>query len=225
MEVTELENIASLIGEPARIKMLWSLLDGRAYTATELSYFSNTSPQSASMHLAKLVQASLLKVSVQGRHRYYSFATDEVAFAIESIGGLVPKHKILQRNLSEQPIRYCRTCYDHLAGKVGVIIHDKILEKNYLVKKEDSYVLTSGGEVWFSSMGIDIPSLIKKRRTFVKPCLDWSERRYHLAGTIGASLLSVFLERDFVRRKRNSREIIVTTQGRHGLRQFLQIDI
>jgi DNA-binding transcriptional ArsR family regulator len=226
MDTKELERIAALIGEPARAKILWSLLDGKAYTATELSHFSDTSAQSASMHLSKLVQASLLKVSVQGRHRYYSFSRDEVAYAIEALAGLTAKPQTrLQVSDSDYTIRHCRTCYDHLAGTAGVAIHDRLIERNYLFPEHEKYSVTDAGKKWFNGLGIDTPLLVQQRRVFARPCLDWSERRYHLAGSLGAAFLDFLLSGDYMRRVKNSRAVIITSIGQGYLYDILKIDL
>ena len=229
MDIKKLESIATLIGEPARAKMLWSLLDGRAYTPTELALFSDTSPQSASSHLSKMVQAGLLKVSVQGRHRYYSFSRDEVAYAIEALGSLASiKSKDtppVAEAKTKSPIKYCRTCYDHLAGKVGVAIHDKLLERNYIQLDGGRYSITDGGQNWFAGLSIFTQELERGRRAFAKPCLDWSERKYHLAGALGAALLSSLLREGFLRKTKDSRVVVVTSKGSNQLYDLLKLEI
>ena len=226
MEIAQLEQMASLIGEPTRAKILWSLLDGKAYTATELSIMAGATPQNASMHLGKLVQANLLKVDSQGRHRYYSFARDEVAYAIEGMANLIPAVGSKQTNRTKDiPIRYCRSCYDHLAGKVGVLLSESLLKYNYIKMVEDRYEITEAGWGWLSYLEIDTPALHKIRRPLVKPCLDWSERRYHISGALGAVLLSYMLEKDWVRRISNSREILITSKGRSNLYDLLALSL
>lgn len=226
METTDLENMAALIGEPVRARMLWALLDGRAYTATELSLFADTSPQNASMHLARLVQASLLKVNAQGRHRYYSFARDEVAYAIEALANLVPP-QAPEKPLPEKasPIKHCRTCYDHLAGKAGVMITDNLLQKGYLHEQDNAFTVPPAGQQWFAGLHIDIAALQKKRRVLARPCLDWSERRYHLAGTLGAALLNKMLEADWVRSTQHSRAVVITATGQQQLYELLGVQV
>src|SRR5579859_1540745 len=216
MDVEErFSQLASLIGEPARSKMLWNLLDGRAFTATELALMAGVSPQSASMHLNKLVQAELLRVENQGRHRYYQFSSRDVAYAIEAIANLLPNEKPAAREniASNGHIKYCRTCYDHLAGKVGVSITDRLLKNKLIVPVETNYEVTTTGRKWFSQLDIETDELKGQRRTFAKKCLDWSERRHHIAGSLGAALLEKMISDDWIRKTKNSRVIIVTAKG------------
>ncbi|MBO9631522.1 MAG: helix-turn-helix transcriptional regulator [Chitinophagaceae bacterium] len=227
MEVQEsFKQIASLIGEPARSTMLWCLLEGRAMTATELAFAADVSAQSASMHLSKLMQASLLKQEKQGRHKYYKLAKPEVAYVIESIASLLPEKKENRKVPDHNSgVRFCRTCYDHLAGKVGVSITEQLLRKGYLLYSETDYSIPAKGSKWFHALGIDIEALRSQRRAFARPCLDWSERRHHLAGSLGSALLNMMLEKDWMRRKKQSREIILTSEGTRKLYELLKLDI
>ncbi|MBB6499349.1 ArsR/SmtB family transcription factor [Pedobacter cryoconitis] len=226
MEIAQLENIATLIGEPARIKMLWVLMDGKAYTATELSLFGEVSPQSASMHLGKLVQAGLLKVIAQGRHRYFSYANDEVAYAIEALANLVPVQKeSCQSGAKNVPVKNCRTCYDHIAGKAGVAITDRILKLAYLSEKGQQYELTDKGHSFFTGFGIDTDVLLKLKRPFARPCLDWSERRFHLAGSLGRAILEKMFQDDWMRRTQNSRALVITSKGERSLYDILGVEL
>ncbi|HEY4151329.1 MAG TPA: winged helix-turn-helix domain-containing protein, partial [Chitinophagaceae bacterium] len=130
---TQIAHISSLVGDPVRSRILWQLLDGRAYTATELANGADTSPQNMSMHLGKLVRADLLAVESQGRHRYYRFARQEVAYAIEALANLVPGRPTAPQPEANTAIRYCRTCYDHLAGKIGVLITDSLVKQKIIL--------------------------------------------------------------------------------------------
>ena len=143
----QFKQIAALIGDPTRATILWTLLDGKAFTATELAITADTSPQNISMHLSKLVQAGLLCVESQGRHRYYKFSGKDIAYAIEAMANLIP-HPTTKKNLPSEnisPIKYCRTCYDHLAGKVGVLITDSLVQQKIIVDKNNSFELSSKG--------------------------------------------------------------------------------
>lgn len=223
----EIRYISSLIGDPVRSNILWTLLDGRAYSASELAISANTSPQNISMHLNKLLQAELLTVQAQGRHRYYSFAKPEVAYAIEAIGILVPneRHKRVVRSTGNTAITYCRTCYDHLAGKVGVVLTDAILEQNIIEVQNVAYIVTTKGERFFSELAIDLDELQKERRIFARPCLDWSERRHHLAGSLGAGLLERMMSLDYFRRIRNTRALILTSKGQSFFYEKLKVSV
>jgi DNA-binding transcriptional ArsR family regulator len=219
---TAFKHIAALIGDPTRATILWTLLDGKAFTATELAIAADTSPQNISMHLTKLVQADLLSVESQGRHRYYKFSRKDVAYAIEALANLVPAAGNAPAVEQDSAVKYCRTCYDHLAGKIGVAISDSLISQEIL---SETFDLTTKGNKWFDKLGINIDALKQQRRTFIRPCLDWSERRHHLAGAVGAALLDMMLAEDWLRRMRQSRAIVVTAEGEKMLRQYFKLTI
>lgn len=216
---------ATLIGDPTRAAIMWTLLDGRAFTATELAIVANTSPQNISMHLGKLLEADLLCVEKQGRHKYYRFLNKEVAYAVEAMANLVPKPEVSLRNESESdpPIKFCRTCYDHLAGKIGVALTDSLLKQKIIIEKNNVYEISPEGEKWFSRFGINIEEAQKQKRIFLKPCLDWSERRNHIAGSIGALLLNKMMDEDWFRRTKDSRAMIITGKGEKELLKNFKI--
>lgn len=218
--------IASLIGDPTRASILWTLLDGKAFTATELSIAVNTSPQNISMHLAKLLEADLLCVEKQGRHKYYRFSNKEVAYVIESMASLIPP-KIPQKKSPERhsPIKHCRTCYDHLAGKMGVAVAESLLEQKIILDSDNKFEVSLEGEKWFSDFGINLKDLKKQRRLFLKPCLDWSERKNHIAGSLGASLLDKMIADDWLRKTKDSRAIQITGKGEKELLKHFKIVI
>jgi DNA-binding transcriptional ArsR family regulator len=216
-------HIASLIGEPVRAKILWTLMDGRAYTARELAIGVETTPQNLSMHLSKLLRAGLLSVEAQGRHRYYTFARVEVADAIEAMANLIPADQAVRRDTGAVPIDYCRTCYDHLAGKVGVAIAESLLRQKLIVYRDKDLDVTPKGVQWFAELGIDCGEVRQQRRVFAKPCLDWTERRHHLAGALGAALLEKMLEAHWLRRTAQSRAVVLTSKGRQALEAHFTI--
>jgi DNA-binding transcriptional ArsR family regulator len=220
----QFSQIASLLGDRARSLMLWYLLDGRAYTATELAICADVSPQSASNHLKKLVDADILKVEKQGRHRYYRFASPDAAYAIESLANLLPSEKESLKKEIPDPIgaAYARTCYDHLAGRLGVRITDALLDKGFIKTAGEKYDITEDGIDWFESLDIDITILKSKRRSFAHPCLDWTERRHHLAGALGAALLDKMISKGWIRKRRNSREVDITYVGQKMLSGLLK---
>lgn len=227
MEETQFITTASLLCEPSRAKIVWNLLDGRAYTASELATVSDLSPTSISNHLSKLLAGAILKVDVQVRHRYYSFANAEVAYAVESLANLSHQNAVtgVKKPLDQNKIKYCRTCYDHLAGKVGVLIVEQLIADMLIDLQNKNFRVTERGSDFFSKFGLEVIELQKQRRHFAKACLDWSERKYHLAGSLGAALLDRMLQLDWLRRTKNSRAIIVTSLGRNGLKNTFGIDV
>lgn len=218
-------HITGLIGEKSRAIILWTLLDGKAYTATELAVSANISPTAASNHLSKLVGANLLIADKQGRHRYYRFANDNVALVIENIAGLLPIADISMQNNEHQctGIKYARTCYDHLAGKVAVDLTKGLLHKEIIVIDENQYHVTTKGKVWFNELGIDINLALSMKRKLAFPCLDWSERKHHLGGALGALLLDTMITKDWIRKVKQSREVIITGTGKTALYNTLDL--
>jgi len=216
---------ATLIGDATRASILWNLLDGRAFTATELAIAIETSAQNISMHLGKLLDADLISVEKQGRHKYYRFSNKEVAYAVEAMANLIPKPEISAKKKTENypPIKYCRTCYDHLAGKIGVALADSLLEQKIIIEKNNTFEISPEGEKWFSDFGVNIGDAKKQKRIFLKPCLDWSERRYHIAGSVGTLLLNKMLEQDWIRRTKDSRVIIITGKGEKEMLKSFKI--
>jgi len=219
--------LTTLICEPNRAKMLWNLLDGRAYTAGELALTADVSKTSASNHLSKLLEAGIVKVQNQGRHRYFSFSKPEVAYVVESLANLageMPSRNI-ERITPPGGVKYCRTCYDHLAGYVGVLITEG-MESNALIEKYgDAYKITKKGWVWLESVGVSRIKVEESRRPLTRQCLDWSERKPHLAGHVGALLLEKMFEKDWFRRVKNSRELVVTSLGSKAIYELLQVKI
>lgn len=227
MEEDKFISTASLLCEPSRAKIVWNLLDGRAYTASELALVSDLSATSVSNHLSKLLNGEIVKVDVQGRHRYYSFANPEVAYVVESLASLTNKKPVPKPNkpLSKNEIKYCRTCYDHLAGKVSVQITDKLLSQEMVLLKDKTFVVTENGREFFKDFGLELTELQKQRRHFAKACLDWSERKYHISGSLGAALLDKMLQLDWLRRTKNSRAIVITSVGQNGLRDRFDVEL
>ena len=218
----QFKEAAALIAEPIRATILWTLLDGRAFTATELAIAADTSASNISMHLARLVRGGLLKVESQGRHRYYALSGPETAYAVEALASLgSPGGAESDKNTS--PIQQCRTCYDHLAGKTGVAVTDALIKQGMITNIDSSFGLTAKGKRWFGELGINVDELATLRRSFLRPCLDWSERRYHIAGSLAAALLDKMLQADWIRRTRNSRAVIVTGKGQKELYNVLKI--
>ncbi|MBF5043424.1 winged helix-turn-helix transcriptional regulator [Aggregicoccus sp. 17bor-14] len=210
---------AHLIGEPARAHMLTRLLDGAARTAGELAREAGITPQTASAHLAQLLEGGLVQVAAQGRHRYYRLAGPEVARALEALSLLTPAARAAAR--VPEPLRFARTCYDHLAGKLAVDLVGALERKGHLAGGEDAYALTAEGERYFAHLGVDLERLARGKRAFARPCLDWSERRPHLAGALGAALAECLFERKWVARAPEGRGVRLTVTGRQGFERDL----
>jgi DNA-binding transcriptional ArsR family regulator len=214
-----LAEIAHLMGDPARANMLHALMDGRALTAKELAWLAGVAPQTASGHLARLMQGGLLAVAVQGRHRYYRLAGPEVAAALEGLmvlAGTQPSSRRLPLRVGEELSR-ARTCYDHFAGRLGIGLHDALVAGGHLTVADGGYGLTASGAAAFAGLGVDIGAAKAGRRAALRPCLDWSERRPHLAGSLAAALACRCFETGWVRRKKDSRAVILTDEGRDAL--------
>jgi DNA-binding transcriptional ArsR family regulator len=218
-----LASTAALVADPARAAMLTSLLDGRSSPAGELARIANVSPQSASMHLSQLVDGGFLKVSQQGRHRYYRIAKPEVAHVIESLGAISMPEKY-KSSRADQALCYARTCYDHLAGELAVELTASF-ERNgvIVVRGHRDYELTPRGELFFRQWDIDVNALRRLRRGFAMRCLDWTERRDHVAGALGAAICEKFLEFRWVTRDQHSRTVHVSLSGRQQLSRLLNL--
>jgi DNA-binding transcriptional ArsR family regulator len=219
----EISRISTIIGDPVRSVILWTLLDNRAYTAIELANVVETSPQNISIHLSKLVNADLLTVESQGRHKYYKLLNPEIAGVIEGIANLVPKERQKKVTDNNSGIKYCRTCYDHLAGKIGVEITAKLIDEKYIVLDNKAFLVTEEGKNFFNNLGIDLEALKKQKRIFAKPCLDWSERKHHFSGSLAAALLNKMFEMDWIRRIDNSRAVSITANGQKALYDKLKL--
>lgn len=217
----QFKQAAAMIGDPTRATILWTLMEGKSLTATELAIACNTTPQNISMHLQKLLQAEMLQVESQGRHRYYRFSRTEIAYAIEALIHIAPSEPAVEKTVQLAPIKYCRSCYDHLAGKVSVALTDSLLRQRILVYEKNTFDVTPKGVKWFQAQGIDCKLLRSKKRAFARPCLDWSERRHHLGGALGAALFELMLNADWLRRTAHSRVVVVTGKGMKKLQHLL----
>lgn len=195
--------IAKLIAEPTRAIILDCLMNNQALPASELAYMAKVSHPTISSHLSKLVEGNLLTVEQHGRHRYYRLANQEVAEVLEKLGTIAPTVQVRSLKQSSQlkQIRYARTCYDHLAGKLGVEITEKLLDRQFIILEDGEYIVTEQGKKWFLNFGINVNEADTKRRVFAKPCLDWSERRYHISGWLGSAIAKLLLNRDGLRKR------------------------
>jgi DNA-binding transcriptional ArsR family regulator len=209
-----ISRIASAIGEPARARILYCLMDGHARTSTELAIVAEVSPSTASVHLHRLAAEHLIKVLVQGKHRYYSLEGPSVASVLEGLCVLAggPRDTFVPSTPSR--LRAARTCYDHMAGTLGVSLHDRFHALRWL---SGSYGLTLKGTQAFEALGVDIDATRALRRHFACACLDWSERRPHIGGALGAALFKVALKKRWVVQELDSRALSVTSHGRREM--------
>ena len=217
----------ALIGDPARANIIAALMDGKARTATELAYAAGVSPQTTSAHLAKLTEGRLITLTRQGRHRYYSLAGREVAEAIEALMRLAANGPPRYRPTGprDEAMRRARTCYDHLAGRLGVALADALTKRRYLRAVGNDFEATKSGRRFFDDFGIDLDAAHGHRRAFARSCLDWSERRPHIAGALGAALADRCLELRWIARIEDGRAMRITKRGARGLADTLGIEI
>jgi DNA-binding transcriptional ArsR family regulator len=221
-----LETFAKIIGDATRIRMLQLLMEGRALTAKELAYGAHVEPATATQHLRRLQEGGLLTVKAQGRHKYFKLTSPLVAELMELLMVLAPE----QRGRAvgpriEEPLRRGRMCYDHLAGELGIGITEALIKQGILRKEADAFALTKRGGPWFAALGIDVERARGLRRKFAASCLDWSERRDHLGGALGAALAERLVDLGWIARKRNSRAVSVTEAGRKRLAEEFRLDL
>ncbi|RAH98174.1 transcriptional regulator [Acuticoccus sediminis] len=225
VEGPNIARVAALIGDPARAGMLNALLGGMALTAGELADVAGVTRPTASGHLAQLEDGGLLAREKQGRHVYFRLATDDVARLIEALGVFAagPAGYRPRTGPRDPELRRARVCYDHLAGTLAVAILDALVDDGVFARTDEALALTAPGRVRLTDLGIDLPALEARRRPLCRACLDWSERRHHLAGALGAALLSAFVDRHWVRRVAGTRSVIVTPAGERAFREDLRI--
>ena len=230
LSTASLAETASLIGDLARASMLAALMDGRALSAAELAQLAGISPQTASGHLAKLTQAGLLSMEKQGRHRYHRLASPSVARMLEQIMSVSAERETgaashgprVVTGPRDKALRYARTCYDHLAGEVAVAITDSMVRAGHIELTSEAGALTPQGTRFLQDLGIEPGACArhapqrKSARVFCRPCLDWSERRHHIAGTLGAALFQHYLKQGWIRRPEGTRSVAVTPAGQQA---------
>jgi DNA-binding transcriptional ArsR family regulator len=220
MHEVDLAAVGRLVGDPSRAAMLEALMAGRALAAGELARVAGIGRPAASEHLTRLAAGGLVVVVAQGRHRYYRMAGPEVAAVLESLSRIAPAKPVrsLRQSGHARSLAFARTCYDHLAGTCGVALHDAAFDRGGLVAERDAYRLTGPGETAFEGMGVDLDRLHSSRRALARPCLDWTERRAHLAGALAAAVTDRLLERGWlVRRSSDTRALRLTDVGREEL--------
>lgn len=221
-EGPDIARIASLVGDPARANMLSALMGGTALTASELALEAGVSLPTASSHLSKLMEGGLLTLASQGRHRYYGLAGPQVAGMIEAITGVAEAvgPKRVRPGPRDAAMRTARVCYDHLAGEQAVAMLDRLVEKDILLRDDNQIRLGPSAASHFAAIGIDVGA--RPRRPVCRACLDWSVRRSHLAGTLGAAILDKILAEKWARREKDSRAVVFSPPGRHAFeRVFL----
>jgi DNA-binding transcriptional ArsR family regulator len=220
--------VAALVGDTARATILAALMGGEALTGSELASLARISRPTASEHLSKLVNARLIAVTKQRRYRYYRIASPLVARMLESMKAVAaievpPRHQ--PRSPQDDRLRFARTCYDHLAGQLGVAIADALVARGYIMLTEDGGEVTDSGTYFLSAFGVELTLQSRSRRIFCRPCLDWSERRYHVAGLVGAEIWRCCLELGWVRRDRDTRAVRITPPGQIGLRDTFGVSL
>jgi DNA-binding transcriptional ArsR family regulator len=219
--------VAALVGDPARATMVSALLDGRARTASELAGAARVTAQTASTHLAKLTEAGLLSVARAGRHRYFRLASPTVVDMIDGIVAVAlakrPRYRPLSRRA--RALSAARICYDHLAGRLSVDVTDACATRAYLVLGAEAAEITWAGTRFFTAFGIELSARRSRRRHVCRLCLDWTERRPHIAGAVGAALTRRYFDLGWLRRLKDSQAVVVTPVGRRGFRETFGIDV
>ncbi len=228
VSTADIATIATLVGDPARAAMLQALMDGRALTAAELARTAGITPQTASGHLSRLVAAGLLRVEPQGRHRYHRLGSPAIARMLEGImqvaADAAPAARPVRTGPRDLALRTARTCYDHLAGRLGVALAGSLVAAGHLDLGDDAGILTPAGTDFLKEIGVPI-LVTGKARAFCRPCLDWSERRVHLAGSLGRALCRHCLDQGWVRQVPGSRALTITLPGAQALRRHFDIDM
>ena len=222
LSINGLAETASLVGDPTRAAMLMALMDGRALTAGELARAGGVTAQTASGHLAKMLEAGLLALEAQGRHRYYRLASASIAGMLEAmmVAAAPPPIRTGPRDAA---MRRARICYDHLAGEIAVALTGAMVARGQIEIGPDGAALTESGRLLLSEIGVELPPE-GKGAVFCRPCLDWSERRHHIAGAVGAALYRTFVARGWIRRAAEGRTVTFSPPGREALRRHFGVE-
>ncbi|MFD2370652.1 ArsR/SmtB family transcription factor [Brevibacillus sp. GCM10020057] len=202
-------------------------LQNTALPASELAYIAKVSHPTISSHLSKLIDGNLIIAEQHGRHRYFRLANEEVAEVLEKLGTIAPTVQVRSLRQSDQlkQVRYARTCYDHLAGELGVKVTEALLDREFITLKDGEYVVTEQGKKWFFQFGINMEEANSKRRIFAKPCLDWSERRYHISGWLGAAIATCFFDKGWITKAKENRAVHLTRKGTKALQDQFGIEM
>lgn len=218
---------ASLIGDPTRANMLAALMDGCALSASELGHAARIAPSTASGHLAKLLEGRLVSVISSGRHRYYKLASPGVAQVLENLMVLAgegpPRHR--PRTRCNDELARARTCYDHLAGKLGVALAESLARRGMVLLSDEGGIVTGPGLRFFSTLGLNVDNAKGSRRALCLPCLDWSERRWHIGGTLGAALARHAFDAGWTNRRKDSRSVVITGAGERAFSKLFGVQL
>ncbi|MBN3006281.1 helix-turn-helix domain-containing protein [Chromobacterium alkanivorans] len=219
--IPDISRLASLLADPGRALMLLLLQDGRLYPASDLAQAAGLSPQAASNHLAKLLHGQAVRVEQRGRHRYYGLASPAIAHALEALSAAAGESRSAVRPKGNADIRLARSCYDHLAGRLGITVADFLQQQQLLQRLEErEFAVTPAGADWLAArLDIQLAGIARPRRPLARACLDWSERRDHIAGSLGAALCQAFLQRGLTERRSDSRALRITPAGYAFLKQ------
>lgn len=224
---TDFAAVARLLASPARSAVVDALMGGRALTAGELARIAGVRASTISEHLSQLLDGGLVEAITAGRHRYYHLANPEIAGALEAFSRICPDTPVrsLRQSIADHSLRQARMCYDHVAGALGVTLLDQMRSFGWLTSDVPDFDVTEPGIQALAGIGVDLPGCRRSRRHFARPCLDWSERRPHLAGALGAAIASALLDREWLRRAGTGRGVEVTAKGQHGLCGTFGIDM
>lgn len=225
-EGPDIAHVAALIGDPARANMLTALMSGKALTVSELAEEAGITIQTASSHLSKLEDGGLLRPRKQGRHKFFALANDDVAHVLEGLMGLAAGSGRLRKRTGpkDAALRQARVCYNHLAGEMGTQMFDSLIAQGHLAVDDDDLNLTRSGQAFVAEIGIDLAELRKNRSTLCRECLDWSERRSHLAGSLGRAFLSRFEDLSWARRDQTTRVVLFSAQGKAEFERLFSTD-
>ncbi len=226
-QLSDFSTTAFLLADQTRATMLSALLGGKALPAGELAHTSGITAQTASAHLAKLCDGGLITMERAGRHRYYRLAGDHIAQTLEHLANIRPTMAVRRKAPTSKmrELRFCRCCYDHLAGQVSIAVAVGLQQRGYLTPTPDKlFEITPDGAEWFASIGLDTRALTPTRRGIARQCLDWTERAHHVAGPLGVKMLTVFCEANWMRRSRDSRGMQVTPLGWQELKRHLGVE-
>jgi DNA-binding transcriptional ArsR family regulator len=227
LDSSTLARVGAIVGDPGRARMLAALLDGRALTASELAAQAGVSAPTASGHLSKLIATGLVVMRREGRHRYHALASPEVAAMLETMTQVAstsaPGGEAVRVGPRDEALRAARTCYDHLAGRLAVDLTGAMVRRGQVEIGRDGGLVTPGGIAFLEELGIDVAAAAGSRRTFCRTCLDWSERRPHLAGAVGAAILARCFALRWLRRREGTRALAVTVGGEDGFRKLFGV--